>query len=163
MSIRVRNYALTPLQISFRLEFGADYSDIFDVRGQRREHRGMLYQPRIAVPNGKIVLEYGGLDEVIRRTVAVSSPTVHLASPPAFQFIIGLDTGEEKPFEFSFAFETGHKVSSAPAYIQSLASATQEMGGPDRMPSRVSTSNEQFDDWLESIRRPAMVQHSFRP
>jgi glycogen debranching enzyme len=152
MSIRVRNYALTPVRISFGLEFGADYSDIFEVRGQRREHRGMLYQPRIAGPNGKVVLEYRGLDEVVRRTVAVSSPTVHAVSPPAFQFTIGLDTGEERPFEFSFAFETDQKASSAPAYIQSLASATQEMEGPDRILPRVSTSNEQFDDWLERSR-----------
>lgn len=148
MSVRIRNYALTPVQISFGLEFGADDSDIFEVRGQRREHRGNLHEPRIAVPNGEVVFEYRGLDEVVRRTVAASSTAAQVASLPAFQFTIGLDTVEERRFEFSFAFETDQKTSSAPAYIQSLASATQEMEGPDRMPPRVSTSNQQFDDWL---------------
>jgi glycogen debranching enzyme len=152
LSLRVRNYALTPVQISFGLEFTADYADIFEVRGQKREHRGVLHEPRIEAPDGKIVLTYQGLDDVVRRTVAVSSPTVRAAAPPTFEFSVGLATGEEHAFEFDFAFETADVVSDAPGYVHGLYSATKELEGADRIPPRISTSNEQFDNWLERSR-----------
>jgi glycogen debranching enzyme len=152
ISIRVRNYGSTSMRVSFGLEFGADYSDIFEVRGQKRGHRGVLHKPRIGPPDGRVVLEYTGLDQVVRRTVAGSSPPVHLKLLPAFQFGLSLSAGEERPFEFSFLFETDNKVASAPGYVEGLTSATREIAGPNRIPNRISTSNQQFNNWLERSR-----------
>ena len=152
MCVAVRNYALMPVEISFALEFASDYSDIFEVRGQKRERRGELHTPRIEAPTGRVVLEYLGRDQVLRRTVAACSPAVYVVSPPAFQFTLALAMREERTFEFRFAFETDHKVSSVPGYTPSLTLATQEMEGPDRIPLLIRTSNEQFDAWLERSR-----------
>src|SRR5712692_2317982 len=35
--LRVRSFALAPVEVSFTLEFSADYADIFETRGQKRE------------------------------------------------------------------------------------------------------------------------------
>ena len=34
------NYSLSPIQISFAIRFDADFADIFEVRGLKREKRG---------------------------------------------------------------------------------------------------------------------------
>ena len=154
MSLRVRNFALTPVEMSFGLEFGADFADIFEVRGEKREHRGLLHEPQLDTRSGKVVLEYEGLDGVVRRTIVGSSPQVQVqvTLPSALHFSLRLAAGEEQSFEFTFAFEIGNQASIIPGFTDSLESAATSIEGPDRIPPLISTSNEQFDTWIERSR-----------
>ena len=45
--IHVRNFTLSPLDITLSLEFSADYADIFEIRGQQRARRGRVAEPLI--------------------------------------------------------------------------------------------------------------------
>src|ERR1700730_7108035 len=96
MSLRVRSFALTPVEVSFGLEFGADFADIFEVRGEKRERHGLLYQPQLETRSGKVVLEYDGLDGVVRRTIVGSCPQVQVqvTLPSALNFSLRLAAGE---------------------------------------------------------------------
>jgi glycogen debranching enzyme len=154
VSLRVRNYALTPVEMSFGLEFGADFADIFEVRGEKREHRGLLHEPQLDTRSGKVILEYEGLDGVTRRTVVGSSPQVkvQVTLPSALHFTLRLSANEEQSFEFTFAFETDNPSPANLGFTESLESAAKALAGPDRIPSLISTSNEQFDRWLERSR-----------
>src|SRR5579864_2659935 len=152
MSLRVRNFALTPVEMSFGLEFGADFADIFEVRGEKREHRGLLHEPQLDTRTGKVSLAYEGLDGVVRRTIVASTPEVHVTLPSALHFTLRLAAGEEQSYEFTFAFEMDRQVSVFSGFAESLESAVKAMEGPDRVPQRISTSNEQFDNWLERSR-----------
>lgn len=152
ISLRVRNYALTPVEMSFALEFGADFADIFEVRGEKREHRGVLYEPQLDARDGKVVLQYKGLDGVVRRTVVGSSPPVEFALTSALHFSLRLAAGEERSYEFNFAFEIDEHRSQIPAFTEGLEAATKNMQGAERIPPVISTSNEQFDTWLERSR-----------
>jgi hypothetical protein len=140
--------------MSFGLEFGADFADIFEVRGEKREQRGLLHEPQLDTRSGKVVLEYEGLDGVVRRTIVGSSPQVkvQVTLPSALHFTLRLSAGEEQPFEFTFAFETGDRVSADQGFSESLETAAKTLTGPDRIPSLLSSSNEQFDTWLERSR-----------
>ena len=40
--LRLRNYGQTPSQLPLRLEFAADFRDMFEVRGLRRSARGRM-------------------------------------------------------------------------------------------------------------------------
>lgn len=61
------NYNRVPVPITLSLSFGADFRDIFDVRGFPRERWGELLPP--AWEDGTLVLGYKALDEVARSTV----------------------------------------------------------------------------------------------
>jgi glycogen debranching enzyme len=149
LRIRVRNFALTPVEIGFTLEVGADYADIFELRGQKREHRGVLLPPRIGADNSGLVLEYHGLDDVIRRTVIRSSPEAHVVPPSTLHFTLQLPPKEERGLEFEFAFETETRKTAPLDYQRGLALASSSMEAPGRVASTIATSNEQFDWWLE--------------
>jgi glycogen debranching enzyme len=64
--IRVKNYNPFRIEIDVTLTFGADFADIFEVRGLSRETRGTYEPPR----TGDRWLEFGyhGEDEIRRRT-----------------------------------------------------------------------------------------------
>lgn len=154
MSVRVRNFALTAVEMSFGLEFGADFADIFEVRGEKRERHGLLHEPQLDTRSGKVALEYEGLDGVVRRTIVGSSPQVQVqvTLPSALHFSLRLSAGEEQSFEFTFAFEMGSQAPVVSGFADSLESATKAIAGPDRIPPIIGTSNEQFDTWIERSR-----------
>src|SRR4030095_1430369 len=71
--LRVRNHVLAPFDVALALEFDADFSDIFEVRGTRRERRGDLLEPLVSA--GGLTLRYRGLDGELRCTrLALETP-----------------------------------------------------------------------------------------
>jgi glycogen debranching enzyme len=64
--LRVTNYSLTEQEAELVLRFEADFADIFEVRGTRRERRGELVPPEAL--DGTVTLSYRGLDGAERRT-----------------------------------------------------------------------------------------------
>ncbi len=65
--IRIANHSTLPIQTPLALHFDADFVDVFEVRGTRREHRGRRAGDQADVDHA--VLRYEGLDRVSRRTV----------------------------------------------------------------------------------------------
>jgi glycogen debranching enzyme len=147
----VRNYALSPVEISLTIEFGADFADIFEVRGEKRERRGILLAPRIDRANSEIVLEYHGLDGVSRRTLIRSSPEAHVILPSTMHYTLQLPPKEERGLDFTFRFESGQPAVPV-AYEDALAAASESLELPGHVPSLISTSNDQFDRWMERSR-----------
>jgi glycogen debranching enzyme len=63
---RVKNYNAFPVRLELEFTFGADFADIFEVRGMASEVRGTLEEPTIE--DGRIAFRYRGTDGVIRST-----------------------------------------------------------------------------------------------
>jgi glycogen debranching enzyme len=72
--IRVKNYNPNPVSIEVEMTFGADFADIFEVRGFQRERRGAFLQPVVA--DRGATFGYVGTDGVERST------TVEFGSSP---------------------------------------------------------------------------------
>ena len=149
MSLRIRNFALTPVEIGFELEFGADFVDIFEVRGEKRERRGVYHEP--GCHRHEVVLEYEGLDSIVRRTLIRTSPAAHVTLPSKLHFTLKLLPKEEERVQFDIGFELDRRVARVLDFAAGLtaASASEAVGA---VPSHISTSNEQFDTWLERSR-----------
>ncbi|GAC1409952.1 MAG: glycogen debranching N-terminal domain-containing protein [Actinomycetota bacterium] len=64
--IRVKNYNAFPVQIEVKLELGADFSDLFEVRGLIRERAGTFFRPRL--DGSVLTFAYLGEDSVYRLT-----------------------------------------------------------------------------------------------
>ncbi len=67
--IRIKNYNAFPAEIRVDLEFGADFADLFEVRGLHRDVRGH-YDPPLA-DERRVEFSYLGLDDV-RRTSRIA-------------------------------------------------------------------------------------------
>lgn len=66
--IELTNYSSHPVDISLSLSFGADFADLFEVRGFHRARRGQSLRPGGELPADTIVLAYRGLDEQVMET-----------------------------------------------------------------------------------------------
>lgn len=144
--LRVFNYADTEVEVDLTLEFGADFADIFEVRGMSRERRGTLHEPESS--SNSILVRYEGLDGVERRTRIEVTPEgeadgseirLHAAlpvqAPKEFFISIGCEEGDERPPR------DPHEVA-----IVVRRDAQRRLAGE---PCRISTSSEQFNAWVE--------------
>ena len=64
--IRIKNYSDEGVEVELGLSFGADFADVFEVRGLVRERRGHFSPPTTARRQAEF--SYLGIDEVRRRT-----------------------------------------------------------------------------------------------
>ena len=74
-SVRLWNYGRASVHITLTFDFDADFADIFEVRGTRRERRGVRLEP--VVTERELRFHYRGLDGEERWTV------VEFSDPPA--------------------------------------------------------------------------------
>src|SRR6266498_5136740 len=70
--LRIHNYGRAAVDISFAIEFDADFADIFELPGMNRQRRGRRLQSQIT--DGGLVLAYEGLDQRFRRTRIMFDP-----------------------------------------------------------------------------------------
>jgi glycogen debranching enzyme len=77
--ITVTSFWAAPIPVTLSLKLGADFCDLFEVRGLKRETRGQLMPPKLSAD--AITLGYCGLDNVLREThVSFSRPSEHVYS-----------------------------------------------------------------------------------
>jgi glycogen debranching enzyme len=142
--IRVTSYSQEPVRFRLSLGMGADFRDVFEVRGFRRARRGKLHTPEIA--GGGLVLAYAGLDGVVRRTRILFDPQPDELGPDGCRFLVSLDPGETQTLYVAFCFtdrEWKPKDYEA-VYEQALGTRRRQR----EEAAHIYTSNEQFNDWL---------------
>ncbi|WP_232820924.1 amylo-alpha-1,6-glucosidase [Dyella sp. C11] len=86
--IHLHNFDDSDLTVLVCLRFHADFRDIFEVRGMKRERRGDVLPPDIG--KDQVRLAYRGLDDVMRRTVINFSATPTQLGPQRADFEIAL-------------------------------------------------------------------------
>src|SRR5204862_8350724 len=64
--ITIHNFGHHSVTTEISFAFEADFKDIFEIRGQKREHRGRFIPTE--TERGDLVLAYEGRDQVLRRT-----------------------------------------------------------------------------------------------
>lgn len=103
------NHGREPVELSCRWEFASDFADVFEVRGMRRQRRGVGLEPEIGADT--VLLGYLGLDDLPRRvrlrfdpqparlTKESASFRIRLAPGRAVRFGLGVDclAGQEQP------------------------------------------------------------------
>ncbi|HTO52777.1 MAG TPA: glycogen debranching N-terminal domain-containing protein, partial [Myxococcota bacterium] len=93
--LSLRSFAAAPVQLDLDFAFGADFADVFEVRGARRQRRGDLSQPQ--VERDAVELRYTGLDRVDRSTrLQFSEPPAAIGHDFAHYQLV-LEPGGRKP------------------------------------------------------------------
>jgi glycogen debranching enzyme len=148
--IRIKNYNPFPVEIDVAITFGADFADIFEVRGLARETRGTYEPPR----SGDRWIEFGytGEDRVRRRTrieFGVTPRSVSVRGDLAeAAFVVRLSGHETKTI--SLVVEPivgGERVPPADfdEVVHGLRHSYEEW---ERDSTRIRTDNELFDQLL---------------
>jgi glycogen debranching enzyme len=81
-----------PITVKLGLKLGADFRDIFEVRGLAREKRGSLLAPRVA--RDAVTLSYTGLDTITRETQLTFAPPASQAVMQGLFWDVSLANGE---------------------------------------------------------------------
>ena len=95
--LQLHNHGQQPLRLELELVFGADFADLFELRGAERTRRGDLLAPRIGQHG--IVLPYQGLDGVHRETAIEFSPAPYHLTVATAAFQLDLAPGEDTTLE----------------------------------------------------------------
>jgi len=142
------NYAESAVFVPLQIEFGADFRDMFEVRGMERPRRGSY--PQAETGRDTVVLRYEGLDGVARRTaIAFSDPPAALLADAA-RFERWLPPREA----FELYLEVGPEPARPDAERHRLAAvqARRAMRARRRSGARLRGGGLLFDAWVERSR-----------
>lgn len=160
------NFSGRAVRLSLGLEFGADFRDLFDIRGFPRHQRGRLVAPRLA--EREVVLGYRGLDRALvetsiafDRTPSITplrlgtgradQPVVLLPGFDAIAFhpASGSETGAEATFEVPMApgdrWEMRTTVTPRPIGTPAGSRSAVRLGQRPSERATIATDNPFFD------------------
>jgi len=147
--LRIGNYGLEAVDAVVSMEFGADFVDIFEVRGLTRRQRGDMLPPEIG--EAQLVLGYRGLDQVVRRTRIACHPRPETINASSATFRLALRPKEETHLYFSVACEPHEELAAPEAtdYLSAYTSANRAIEKRMQDRCRIVTSNAMFNSWVD--------------
>jgi glycogen debranching enzyme len=144
-SVTVSNFGLTEHDIEVMFRFEADFADIFEVRGLRRQYRGRRLKDDIE--HHRVVLSYQGLDGLIRRTRLEFSPTPTELFGSEARFGFRLQPKERRTLRLTVCCDAEQESPCLP-YDGAYVNLTRGIKTARTEDCDIYTSNEQFNDWL---------------
>lgn len=137
---------------SFRLEvhFGADFADIFEVRGFTRVRRGE-FLPDQRLGNG-VLLAYRGLDAVVRRTHLSFDPLPDMPTARMAAWPVVLQPSGSRTIQVSVRCERDGRPAQVQSRAACVAGASEHREQRQGELAKISTSNERFNAWTNRSR-----------
>jgi glycogen debranching enzyme len=142
---RLSNYSLSPVKMTLSIRFEADFADIFEVRGKKRERKGRML-PNV-LRKDLLVLRYEGLDEVTREARIQFSPQPLEITASQATFGIELDPKGEIAVAVMVACDEVDSHRPLLPYDAAMAEAGLAFGAEQTEGCTIQTSNAQFNEW----------------
>lgn len=143
----IKNYSLNSLPCEISFFYGADFADIFEVRGIKRERRGFQESPEVYGSSAK--LTYTGLDDVRRETVLDFSPTPAQLTSNRATYSFFVDSHQTS--EINIAISCNEVVPSPQHSVISLHNAyTSLEREANKKKVHIESSNPQFNKWVNA-------------
>ncbi|WPL16674.1 Amylo-alpha-1,6-glucosidase [Thiorhodovibrio winogradskyi] len=144
--LKVTNYARAPLQLRLEYRFGADFRDLFEVRGERRKQRGERLAP--VCETQAMVLGYTGLDGATRRTrVEFDIKPLTLDAQQAV-FLLDLPPGETRRLEARISGANAQAGFRTPSHAAAVRAIDRKLAASQEARAGIFSDNEQFNDWI---------------
>lgn len=146
-TIQITNYDTKPHHCEISFFAHADFKDIFEVRGIHRKKRGSILGSKIE-DGKKLILCYQGLDNITRETqIHFLTPPDDIADDQAI-FRIMLPAKQSCEIEYSITMRVGDRVTEAITHDEAYENITQNLIEARENLSKIYTSNEQFNHWI---------------
>lgn len=144
--LRLANFHSYPIKTSISLEFAADYLDIFQVRGTKREFTGEMLPP--IVEEDRVVLSYRGRDGKLRCTRLEFSPVPERISQHSVGFVVSLNPKEETAISITTSCEQQTSNRSIIDFGVAMDEALSRLERDRRQFCGITTSDFRFNAWL---------------
>ncbi len=143
--IQVFNYGLNRLTVPLKVSFAADFADIFEVRGMRREQRGRRLEDQIS--DDSVLIRYEGLDRELRQTL------IECDGPPTEITASGLrceaDVRPGKSTVFHFSINCNPEAQRrSVGYARAMVGAETELKAASSKLCDISSSNDRLSRWI---------------
>jgi len=149
-SLTIRNYGQSEARFRLEVHFGADFADIFEVRGVTRIRRGKML-PDEHVDNG-VVLAYRGLDAIVRRTHLCFDPPPEMPSARRAVWPVVLGATQTLTVHISVRCERDGRPVQIQSRTSCVAGASLHREQRQAELAKISTSNERFNAWINRSR-----------
>ncbi|HEX8904388.1 MAG TPA: glycogen debranching N-terminal domain-containing protein, partial [Longimicrobiaceae bacterium] len=161
--LHIHNYGAEGVAFELELRYGADFADIFEVRGARRARRGVRLAAEGEGPAASS-FAYRGLDSVLRTTRIEYDPPPDTLHDGHARYMLRLAPGGQQTL--ALAVRCGREEQGARSEAAPAAPAVPEDLGFEgwiahhrawtaaraREVAHIHTSNEAFNDWLNRSR-----------
>ena len=135
----ITNYADERMCVRFALEFGADFADLFEIRGYPRTRRGAVAAQRDGP--AEVVFAYRSLDGVPRAT-RISFDVAPVALTPArADFELDIEPRARRSLAVRVQCLQGDQPASAGRFYATMRRARRVRAGEHASRARVETSN----------------------
>lgn len=143
--LTVRNFDERRRRLWLRVDFAADFADLFEVRGAKRAKRGKIHRPRLW--RDRVTLAYVGLDGVRRETSLRFEPAPARLDASRAIFDVDLAPGEGAAIyiEIRCDGEEPH-AGAARGFFVSLRDARRALRTISSRAAAIITSNEIFNE-----------------
>lgn len=140
----VRNFGDHPLRVNLALCFGADFADLFEVRGEHRAARGDASAVRSC--DSKVVLSYVGLDKIERITTLEFCPQPQSLSTARAAFAMTLRPRQVRRIFIRVGMPHAEGVWTGRTFYRHMRSARQWLHESSGRAASVDSSNSLFNE-----------------
>jgi glycogen debranching enzyme len=150
-TLRIENFAAEAVRVRLDWRFGADFADVFEVRGLRRERRGALLPP--VCEGATVRLAYEGLDGAVRATLLAFNPAPKELTAAEATYQLVVPAGGR--FELSITVTTTESAKdqgeplSLPEIVRRRREEQSRRSGES---ARIATAHEGLSGWLRRSR-----------
>ena len=143
--ILIRNFDLRPHELTFGIEFAADFADLFEVRGRQRARRGQVAAERRS--DASIALRYLGLDGVERVTNIAFEPAPNRLDDARALFQLSLAPGQGARLVLRIACGSRSQSNAvARSFYTSLRTARRALRDSSGRAASLDSSNSLFNE-----------------
>jgi glycogen debranching enzyme len=143
--ILVRNFDEKPCRLSLTLEFGADFIDVFEVRGQHRAHHGTT---AVAIDSpAHVTYDYDALDGVRTRSSFQFDPPPRLLEEKLATFDLELDHDEGTRIFVRFGLDSANGPAFGPReFYRDMRAARRDRRIASAGATSASSTNPIFNE-----------------
>jgi glycogen debranching enzyme len=160
-ALHLQNYGGAPLSCAISVHLGADFADVFELRGIERTRHGTRSAPRVV--GDAVHIDYLGLDDVSRElTVEFSPPGWRLDATRA-EWTVALPPGGTASAEIAVRCRIGDHVAANGTFATALTAVREEREHCNGLFPMLYSNNEGFNDWLNGSVRDLATLRALRP
>ncbi len=141
----LRNYGDRRVAVRLSFAFDSDFADLFEVRGLRREKRGVIV--RNAIGPDRVALTYQGLDSKLRHTTLTFEPVPTTLELTSASYATDLLPGQMKSIFLTIDCNPVSDQRPLP-FFRGVRAARRELKAITRDATTVETSNNIFNEIL---------------
>jgi glycogen debranching enzyme len=159
--IKLLNFGMQTVRFEIEIDFQADFSDIFEVRGITREKRGKKFH--MVREDGYMVFSYEGLDDVVRENRIHFTPQPQFNDQKTARYEIELIPKQEMDIDIEMTFTENEEKTQPVLFEQARSAMNVYMERTNQHCAGIYTSNEQFNDWINRSKSDLITMTSQTP